>query len=105
MRMCSSAWMSSHFGALPLMDRVRLSPWTTDMMRSWQLTAVLVIGLNPASVSAQAPPLKLLFLGDNGHHRPAERFRQLQPVLSGRGIEIVYIDTATPPNPQNVGNY
>ena len=37
--------------------------------------------------------LKLLFLGDNGHHRPAERFRQIQPVLSERGIEIVYTDT------------
>src|SRR5262245_16865066 len=105
MRMCSSAWMSSHFGALPLMDRVRLSPWITDMMRSWQLTAVLVIGLNPVSVPAQAPPLKLLFLGDNGHHRPAERFRQLQPVLSDRGIEIVYIDTATALNPQTLGKY
>ena len=34
-------------------------------------------------LGADAPkPLKILFLGDNGHHKPAERFRQLQPVLA-----------------------
>ena len=39
-------------------------------------------------------PLKVLFLGDNGHHRPAERFRQLEPVLAKRGIELTYTDKA-----------
>jgi putative membrane-bound dehydrogenase-like protein len=48
-----------------------------------------------APVAAQAPkPLKVLFLGDNGHHRPAERYRQLEPVFAGRGIELVYTDKA-----------
>jgi putative membrane-bound dehydrogenase-like protein len=37
-----------------------------------------------------AVPIRILFLGDNGHHRPADRFKQLQPVLKKRGIELSY---------------
>lgn len=48
----------------------------------------------PLNSPAAAPPsmLRVLFLGDNGAHRPAERFGQLQPVLAPRGIELVYTD-------------
>ena len=41
---------------------------------------------------AAPPALKLLFLGDNGHHRPADRFAQLAPPLSPRNIELRYVD-------------
>ena len=37
-------------------------------------------------------PLKLLFLGDNQAHRPADRFAQLGPVLAKRGIDLKYTD-------------
>src|SRR5882672_1235978 len=47
---------------------------------------------SPASVFAQSPAIKILFLGDNGHHKPNERYRQLQPVLEKRGIELTYTD-------------
>jgi putative membrane-bound dehydrogenase-like protein len=47
------------------------------------------IALSPAVADE---PLKLLFLGDNGHHRPAERFLQLDPVLMERGIHLEYVD-------------
>ncbi len=60
-------------------------------MRSLALLSLL--WLFPAQVSAAEPPaLKLLFLGDNGHHRPADRFAQLAPVLAKRNIELKYID-------------
>jgi hypothetical protein len=42
--------------------------------------------------AAEPKPLKVLFLGDNGHHRPADRYRQLEPVFAKRGIEVVYTD-------------
>ena len=42
--------------------------------------------------SVTAADLKLLFMGDNGHHRPAERFQELAPVLEQRGIEMKYTD-------------
>jgi len=40
--------------------------------------------------STQAADLRVLFLGDSGHHRPKDRFEQLQPVLAKEGIEITY---------------
>ena len=42
--------------------------------------------------NAHAADLKLLFMGDNGHHRPIDLFQQLAPVLEQRGIELKYTD-------------
>ncbi|HEX7901204.1 MAG TPA: PVC-type heme-binding CxxCH protein [Planctomycetota bacterium] len=33
---------------------------------------------------------RVLFLGDRGHHQPAERAKQIAPVLAGRGIALTY---------------
>lgn len=70
---------------------------------------VIVVFLLGASAVHPAPAqqrhLKLLFLGDNGHHRPAERFRQLQPMLSARGIDLVYTDTAKALNRETLDRY
>lgn len=41
---------------------------------------------------AAADPIKILFLGDNGHHRPGDRAAQLIPALKDRGVEIKYTD-------------
>jgi putative membrane-bound dehydrogenase-like protein len=59
-----------------------------------RLLFAVVLGLTSTyQCRADEPkPLKLLFLGDEGHHRPAERFRQLQPVLAKRGIDLTYTD-------------
>jgi putative membrane-bound dehydrogenase-like protein len=43
-------------------------------------------------VAAEPPKLKVMFLGDNGHHQPLARFKQLQPVLAARNIELTYTD-------------
>jgi putative membrane-bound dehydrogenase-like protein len=55
--------------------------------------------------AAEPKPIKILFLGDNGHHRPAERFRQLQPVLAARGIDLTYTDKADALSPQILNRY
>jgi uncharacterized protein len=34
--------------------------------------------------------LRILFLGDDNHHRPFDRFAQLEPLLTDRGIAVVY---------------
>jgi putative membrane-bound dehydrogenase-like protein len=66
----------------------------------------LFLALVPAVPAADPPrPLKILFLGDNGHHRPAERFRQLQPVLAARGIDLVYTDKIEALNPKLLASY
>jgi putative membrane-bound dehydrogenase-like protein len=54
------------------------------------IVATLMIGLTPLAALGAEKPIKVLFLGDQGHHRPADRFRQLQPVLAKRGIEMTY---------------
>lgn len=48
-----------------------------------------------ASIAAAEPaPLRLLFLGDRGHHLPGQRFEQLQPVMLQRGIRLTYSESA-----------
>ena len=56
--------------------------------------AVLMLLFVLESVASAADPssLKLLFLGDHGIHRPAERYVQIAPVLAKRNIELKYND-------------
>jgi putative membrane-bound dehydrogenase-like protein len=68
------------------------------------LWALLVAAMLGTSAAAE-PPLKVLFLGDNGHHKPAERFAQLEPVLAPRGIELVYTDRVSDLDPQVLAAY
>jgi len=70
---------------------------------TFALTLGLLLAHFPAAQSAE--PLKLLFLGDSGHHRPAERFKQLQPVLKERGIELTYTDKMADISAESLGKY
>jgi putative membrane-bound dehydrogenase-like protein len=49
--------------------------------------------------------ISVLFLGDQGHHRPAERARQLIPVMYDRGIEIAYTEKLSDLNAATLGKY
>lgn len=61
--------------------------------------------------AAPAPPgnhprrTEILFLGDNGHHKPAERVPQLMTALGNRGINITYTDKLADINPENLAKY
>ncbi|MGE5194734.1 MAG: PVC-type heme-binding CxxCH protein, partial [Deltaproteobacteria bacterium] len=57
------------------------------------------------SFAAEPPKLKVLFLGDSGHHQPRQRFGQLQPVLAKRGIELVYTDRVGDLNAKTLSGY
>src|SRR6266566_5197215 len=62
----------------------------------WLCSALLVsnpTGFCPTLTAAVQAPLRVLFLGDNGHHKPADRFKQLEPVLAARRIELDYSDS------------
>lgn len=53
-----------------------------------------------------ADVLNVLFLGDNGHHKPAERYLQLEPVLAERGIRLTYVDVPEKVlTPENLAQY
>jgi hypothetical protein len=76
------------------------------MSRSFPwLVATLLVGLSTLLNAAEPPPAKLLFLGDNGHHQPATRFKILAPVLKARGIELVYTDKLEDLNAENLAKY
>ncbi len=75
---------------------------------SWILRAsrAAAFWLAFASVATAAPdPLKVLFLGDKGHHQPAARFRQIEPVLKARGIEATYTENVKDLNPETLKPY
>jgi putative membrane-bound dehydrogenase-like protein len=55
--------------------------------------------------AADSAPLRVLFLGDNGHHRPADRFKQLQPVLARQGIELDYTEAVEDLNPAKLAGF
>ncbi len=62
--------------------------------------------LAAVSHAQDAPrPLKILFLGDNDHHRPAERFRELQPALAKQNIDLVYTDKTSALDPKILASY
>lgn len=48
---------------------------------------------------------EILFLGDNGHHKPIERVPQLMAALGNKGINITYTDKLEDLNPDNLNKY
>ena len=67
--------------------------------------ATILLGCFASQFSAAEPPIKVLFLGDGGHHNPAARFAQLQPVLVDRGIELVYTENLADLDPTVLAGY
>ncbi|RLS23393.1 MAG: glycosyl hydrolase, partial [Planctomycetota bacterium] len=73
---------------------------------SVSILVAVVFGLGiKTGIRAQDNKIKLLFLGDNGHHKPNERFRQIQPVLAAKGIDLVYTDKVESLTPKILNSY
>ena len=76
--------------------------------RSGRILRALVpflAALLPLAASAAEAPIRVLFLGDRGHHRPADRFAQLEPVLAGRGIELEWTEDVGQLNPSTLARF
>ncbi|MCA9436670.1 MAG: ThuA domain-containing protein, partial [Candidatus Omnitrophica bacterium] len=55
--------------------------------------ATLCLGAHLAnSVDSEPDPIHILFLGDQNHHFPAQRWKVIEPVLKGAGIEGTYTE-------------
>ena len=73
--------------------------------------AVLSALLCSASADAQSlgktpnDELRVLFLGDDGPHRPRERFAQLEPVMRARGVALTYTDDVSDLNADKLAQY
>jgi hypothetical protein len=62
----------------------------------------------PAAAPAQAPAggrVQVLFLGDEGHHRPYERAKEILPVLAYNGIDLFYTDDPDDLDPAVLDRY
>src|ERR1700758_4032498 len=75
------------------------------MARSIFLTFVVGLLCLAALPADEPKPIKILFLGDNAGHRPNDRFRQLQPVMAKRGIDLEYTDKADALNAKTLADY
>lgn len=84
-----------------LLGLVLVSQWLTSSNHSWSRDGVE--GLHPtAKVEAE---LKVLFLGDQGGHRPRERFDLVAPIFARRGIQLVYTEAMTDIRLENLQKY
>ncbi|MEZ5326228.1 MAG: ThuA domain-containing protein [Verrucomicrobiales bacterium] len=69
------------------------------------LTSLLAMALCIGSTMAGGSRLEILFLGDNGHHRPHARFKQMAAAMGARGINLTYTDSADDLNVDTLGLY
>jgi len=56
------------------------------------LSLLVFIACGNLPVQAVAADIRLLFMGDNGLHRPEDRFQQLASALDERGVTLKYTD-------------
>ncbi len=67
------------------------------------LAGWLVLGA--ALTGAQPARLRVLLLGDTGHHRPADFAKILTPALAKAGIDVAYTKDVADLNPANLAKY
>ncbi len=70
-----------------------------------RILTLLALFLAAPAFATDPDPIKVLFLGDNGHHQPKPRFDELAPVLADRGIEMTYTDDMSKLNLDTLNNY
>lgn len=64
-----------------------------------------LLWLSTSMAAAADGDLKLVFLGDQGAHRPAQRFIQLAPALEPHGIHLTYTDDVTVLDPTRLAEF
>ncbi|MVM31267.1 dehydrogenase [Spirosoma sp. HMF4905] len=55
--------------------------------------------------SASPRRIEILFLGDNGHHKPIERVPEIMAALGDKGINFTYTDKLEDLNAENLNKY
>jgi putative membrane-bound dehydrogenase-like protein len=115
----SANWVSVRRDFQPFLSFVEVSVRHTIRI-GCALVAIVVAGLvgwmrpagagdataNSASAGSAAPRrVHVLFLGDNGHHLPLERCRDIYSILGQRGIDLVYTDNVNDLNAATLNRY
>ena len=89
------------FGVMYMRDR-RLGGYRAVRLERVMATLLFALVL-PTTIGAQATRapapganpgrLRVLFLGDNGHHQPTRRAKEILPVLAQNGIDLFYTES------------
>lgn len=99
------------FGVLYLRDRARGGYRAVRLERVSTVILLALLGaFGQVDAQTRGPPvhaqrLRVLFLGDNGHHRPTERAQQLLPAVAKNGIDLYYTDDPTDLNDAELRRY
>ncbi len=67
-------------------------PCPTTKLCITVLVTLIAFSTSISSTAVAEPRLKVLFLGDQGHHTPARRAEQIIPVLNRAGIDVTYTE-------------
>jgi putative membrane-bound dehydrogenase-like protein len=101
-----SGWLcyhQPHDGAIDLGER--FSPERAMRNRAALFGLALIFAVAPCPALAQPAKIKILFLGDNGHHKPQERYRQIAPVLAAHNIRVEYADSPKALNAETLARF
>lgn len=61
-------------------------------MKPYTLSLIIATCCAMATHADEARRLEVLFLGDNGHHKPIERYRVLKQAVGPQGINLTYFE-------------
>ncbi|MCC9606544.1 ThuA domain-containing protein [Blastopirellula sp. JC732] len=75
------------------------------MIRLLAASLLFLSLLSPLARAADDSPIRILFLGDQGHHRPADRAAQMIPAMKERGINIEYTEDVNALNKERLSRY
>ncbi|HJU75513.1 MAG TPA: PVC-type heme-binding CxxCH protein [Gemmatimonadaceae bacterium] len=95
------------FGVMYVRDR-RRGGYRAERLQRMAAALLLALMSAPLSLGAQtrAPErLRVLFLGDNGHHQPTARAKELLPAVSRNGIDLFYTDDPNDLNDHELDRY
>jgi putative membrane-bound dehydrogenase-like protein len=102
------------FGIMYLRDRASGGYKAVKLERIAALLLLCVLSTatqaqrgNGQRAASQGDParLRVLFLGDNGHHRPTQRAQQILPALARNGIDLFYTDRVDDLNDAELNRY
>lgn len=100
------------FGVMYMRDRARGGYKAVKLEKI--AAALFLLALASPEASPERPGtgtgtgaerLRVLFLGDNGHHRPTQRAQQLLLALARNGIDLFYTDTLEDLNDNELRRY
>jgi len=67
--------------------------------------STLTTGLSTGEHALEGRRIEVLFLGDNGHHRPADMVPKIMAALGPKGINFTYTDQLEDLNPETLSKY